>query len=152
MKVSSIAPYKYQKTPAFKGLWGDPKVDSAISTDSIYNHSQEFYYPFKDEQDSDIKNAIDSHSDSFEAGWDETLGDTIMISATVSLMERLPFTKEEYQNYKKGKYDADKFAEKRLLIENSLETNKLSKYKNHLTDDKNADSGVVGFFKRIFKK
>lgn len=152
MKVSSIAPYKCQKTPAFNGLWGDPKVDSSISTDSVYTRIQEFYYPFKNEYEPDIKKAIENRTDSFIVRADETLGDSITVLSTVAVMESLPFTKEEYQNYKKGKYNDAANTEKRLLIESSLEVNKLLKHKNSLIADKNSNRGVVSFFKRIFKK
>ena len=148
MQVSFIS-NSIQKSPAFKGLWGTPKIDAAVTTDSVYNHSEQFYYPFKDEQPEDIKNAIISRADSFSAGWEDSLGDTVYINATVNLMDTLPFSKDEYRKYKAGKYNNDEYVKERTLIENSLEENNLTKYKNSLPS--NEKKSIKSFFKRIFK-
>ena len=55
MKISNINSLHIAK-PVFKGLWGEPQNDTVADYDCIYSHTDEFYYPFKDETNEQTNN------------------------------------------------------------------------------------------------
>ena len=151
MKISNMNSLHFN-TPVFKGLWGEPQNDTVAGYDCIYSHTDEFYYPFKDETNEQINNVVKTKSKSLITGFGETTGNMVHFTTFVNVDDTLPFTEEEFKNYKLGKYNADKDLFQKELIESSLDINGLEKYKNSDEPQKDSAEGIKGFFKRIFKR
>ena len=83
----------------FRGLWGEPQSDTVVDSDCIYSHTDEFYYPFKDETNDQINNVVKTKSKSLITIFGETA---------------------EFKNYKLGKYNEDKDIYKKDLLKAHL--------------------------------
>ena len=142
MKMSSVSGFRTSNFQSFKGLWGKPNVDAISAPGAVYRRINEFYYPFKNEPQTKIDQAVSLKTYTFKADWDETMGDIYDDNSQVILKDELAFTEEEYNHYKDHKYDKPEFLEKKERIEKSLEENHLKEYKNRKT----------GFFKKHFGK
>ena len=107
----------------FKGLCGSKEVDGASHEFGSCISEWFHYYPFADESKSKISAAVRSKTTSWT---EEAPGYTSSYSSSVYVMDRLPFTEQEYLNYKALKAEPSELEK----IENSLGKTKLYKYAN----------------------
>ena len=152
MKILSNIYSSSLTSPVFKGLWAEPQNDTVVDSDFIYSHTDEFYYPFKDETNEQINNVVKTNSKSLITSFGEIAGNIVYFTTFVNVDKTLPFTEEEFKNYKLGKYNKDKDIFQKELIENTLDVNGLEKYKNSDEHKKKTNTGIKGFFKKIFKR
>lgn len=123
MRISSIGCNSSYFSPKsntnFKGLWG--KSISENYEDSMYSYdsTRHYYYPFKDETKHEIDEVVQKYSYSNTSRADSRhVYDPITCSEdiSVSVQEKLPFTRSEFYAY----LDNPKSTTKRHIIESEI--------------------------------
>ena len=140
---------------SFKGLWGG-KYEFHHADDSIYcSETIYHYFPFKDESKDQIEFAKKKYESHYNAAWYEAGGTSISDHTFVYEHDRLPFTAEEFKQYREIEEPKDSWPESIKLVSTALTTLGLFMHCN-ATDKKLLESNSFkNFFKkllRVFKK
>jgi len=95
MKISQIC----IQNPTFNGLWSKRERPVGCDMYTTYTDIENFYYPFSDETKPSIDDAIREKTYCITSpGLNDF--ETEEVNSTVKVMEKLPFTAEEFHKYK----------------------------------------------------
>ena len=123
----NLLPINYQQPiPTFKGLWGHSYTQHS-NYDRGHCIVETFdYHPFGNESRDFVQNVVDSETQYI---WSHYYDGAGLYKSMVSVKDKLPFTQEEFNLYKKLK--GKKLTKTGIKVEKSLAEAKLYKYLNN---------------------
>ncbi len=106
INISNFNSSSIKRQTNFKGLWGSSNFETQSTGKRVdYINKTEYYYPFLDESESEINHLKSQYpKDSFGIYKSASPESRYHESIELSVKDKLPFTKSEWQQYTKNKF------------------------------------------------